>query len=419
MKSKCLVYAIVLAAISITMASGASAATRYKVLHSFSDRNGEGYAPEAVVVMDSAGNLYGTTVAGGNGGVGCGYPGCGIVFQLKPNPDGSWSELIVHNFTGYDGRNSYAPVTLDSRGNLYGTTKMGSTGGNGTVFKLSPAMNGSWTAFALESFSGGLEGGQSYAGVMLDSSGHLYGTTSVGGADNVGVVFGLGQSKPGSAVLHSFGSVGDGNQSYGPLISDAGGNLYGTTWSGGTYDAGSVFKMTRDPLSGTWSETVLYSFRGVPYGGGADGANPYAGVVFDAAGNLYGTTFYGGAASAGTAFKLSPNSDGTWSETLLHTFTGQNDGGSPYGGLTLDQSGNVYGTTASGGPGGYGTIFRMRQMPTGQWQETVVYGFNGGVDGAWPGAGVVLDGAGNLYGTAAAGGVNGLEHGGVVFEITP
>jgi uncharacterized repeat protein (TIGR03803 family) len=173
--------------------------------------------------------------------------------------------------------------------------------------------------------------------------------------------------------------------------------------------------MIHDRLRGRWTETVLHSFRGAD-----DGANPYAGVIVDAAGNLYGTTFAGGTSDLGTAFKLSSNADGSWTETILHTFTGHSDGSRPYGALTFDHNGNLYGTTNAGGPNGHGTVFKMRPMPNGQWIKTVLYGFSGRRDGGWPGAGVVLDGAGNIYGTAAVGGAGGdPDHSGVVFEITP
>ena len=253
-------------------------------------------------------------------------------------------------------------------------------------------------------FSGGLDGAQPYAGVTLDNAGHLYGTTSAGGADNYGVVFAMaGPGIPGPTILHAFAGGSDGQQSFGSLVADASGNLYGVTWAGGAYQAGTVFEMTRDPVGGIWSETVLYEFRGAP----ADGANPYAGVTFDSAGNLYGTTYAGGTSGFGTVFKLTPNQDGTWSETVLHSFAGGNDGGNPYGGITLDALGNLYGTTNAGGPGRHGTIFKMAQTQAGQWSETVLYGFTGGVDGGWPDAGIILDGAGNLYGTAVVGGLGG------------
>lgn len=399
-------------ACAVLLASGAASATQYKVLHNFGQGN-DGYAPEAALVFDGSGNLYGTTVAGGSG---CTHVGCGVVFKLVPNPDGSWSESISHYFNGSDGAGPYDAVTFDGSGNLYGTTKYAGAGGNGTVFELTPTANGGWNAVVLNAFRGELDGSQSYAGVTLDSSGHLYGTTSSGGSYAGGVAFSLGgRFRPGATVLHSFGSGNDGTQSFGSLISDRAGNLYGVTWAGGDYQSGAVFRLARDPISGSWTESVLYSFRGAPF----DGSNPHAGVMLDPAGNLYGTTFWGGSNDFGTVFKLAPNADGSWRESVLLSFSGSNDGGSPYGGLTRDRFGNLYGTTNAGGPGHHGTVFRLAPMPNGQWTERVLHAFTGGVDGGWPGAGVILDGAGNIYGTAVMGGTGGPEEGGVVFEITP
>jgi uncharacterized repeat protein (TIGR03803 family) len=301
-----------------------------------------------------------------------------------------------------------------------GTAGSGGRDDAGTVFELVAGANGDWRALTLQSFTGGLDGGFPHSGVLVDDVGRIYGTASGGGVVDSGVVFTLGGGpKLGSTVIHEFESKPDGNQPYGTLISDASGNLYGTTWSGGTYGAGTVFEMTRDPLSGDWSETILYSFKGEPYGGGDDGAEPYAGVTFDSAGNLYGTTAYGGPATSGVVFQLTPNSDGTWSETLLHVFTGQADGGAPYGGISLDQSGNLYGTTEVGGVGGFGTVFEMTKLSNGQWSETVLHAFTG-ADGGYPADGVILDSSGKVYGTASIGGATGNSgESGVVFEITP
>jgi uncharacterized repeat protein (TIGR03803 family) len=397
----------------VSLLGSAQAANSYKILHTFNNQHGDGYQPVGALIFDSSGNLYGTTAGGGTGCTG----GCGTVFELKPNQGGSWSESILHEFTLADGAYPYAPLTFDHHGNLLGTTGNGGTDDAGTVFELVAGANGAWRSLTLQSFTGGLDGGFPHSGVLVDDAGRIYGTTSGGGGTDGGVVFTLGGGpRLGSTVIHDFTSGSDGMLAFGTLVSDANGNLYGTTWAGGTYGAGTVFKMTRDPLSGDWSETIVYSFQGVPYGGGDDGAEPYAGVSFDAEGNLYGTTCYGGSATLGVVFQLTPNSDGTWSETLLHVFTGQDDGGVPYGGISLDQSGNLYGTTNVGGGGHWGTVFKLTKLPSGQWSETVLHAFNG-ADGGNPGDGVILDSSGNVYGTAAVSG--GGVFGGVVFEITP
>jgi uncharacterized repeat protein (TIGR03803 family) len=274
----------------------------------------------------------------------------------------------------------------------------------------------------LHTFTGGASGGFPAAALVRDAAGNLYGTTVSEGASGHGVVFELIRcdSEPSGyefKVLYSFTGGADGGNPYAGLIRDAGGNLYGTTTGGGSSNRGTVFKLTP-----TGTETVLYSFTG-----GADGGNPYAGLVRDAGGNLYGTTVAGGGKSStcfygcGVVFKLSP----TGTETVLHSFTRGADGGTPYAGLIQDAAGNLYGTTASGGatstcgpPYGCGVVFKLTPART----ETVLYSFTGGADGAIPFAGLLRDGAGNLYGTTSHGGVSTAACGGdcgVVFMVSP
>ncbi|MFZ0793099.1 MAG: choice-of-anchor tandem repeat GloVer-containing protein [Candidatus Korobacteraceae bacterium] len=393
-------------------ASSAVAATQYKVLYNFV-YGADGFGPEATLVFDSSGNLYGTTVAGGTG---CLRPGCGVVFELSPGLNGSWGESPIYSFNGSAGSSSYTPVVFDSHGNLYGSTESGGSDSEGTVFELTPGSGGAWTEIVLNSFTGGVGGDQPLSGITLDTSGHLYGTASAGGLNGGGIAFRMGGGglPVQASVLHSFGGGTDGGQPSGSLASDGSGNLYGTTWAGGAFKLGCVFELVRDPLSGDWTETVLLSFNG------SDGANPYGGVIIDAAGNLYGTTYAGGSDGVGTVFKLSASSGGNWSESVLHSFaTGNGDGGNPYSGVTFDPQGNLYGATNSGGSGGYGTVFRLTPVPAGPWIETILYGFTGRLDGGWPVGGVVLDSAGNIYGTTCMGGTGGFEYGGVAFEITP
>ena len=245
--------------------------------------------------------------------------------------------------------------------------------------------------------------------------GAVYGTTYRHNGNYRGLVFDLAQVSAlnwKQNVLYAFGSGSDGYGSSGELIFDASGNIYGTTYSGGFLGNGTVFKLSAT-ADGDWSETILYSFRGSP-----DGAHPYAGVIFDSAGNLYGTTEQGGSTGEGTAFQLIPNSDGSWTESVLHSFGSGNDGGFPDAGLTFDQAGNLYGTTPSGGGFGFeGTVFKLTPGSQGHWTETVLHAFSG-QDGIVPynDGRLLVDGAGNIYGTAASGGQYG---GGTAFEITP
>ena len=279
------------------------------------------------------------------------------------------------------------------------------------VFKLDPSGNET----VLYNFTGGADGGGPSAGVVRDTDGNLYGTTAYGGdlsacgGHACGVVFKLDPTGH-ETVLYSF-TGGDGQTPLADLVRDKNGNLYGTTRDGGAFGYGVVFKV--DP---TGNETVLYSFTG-----GADGAHPWAGVVRDENGNLYGTAGGGGAFGHGVVFEVDP----TGKETVLYSFTGGTDGGFPYGGLVRDKQGNLYGTTAYGGDqmdpcdGLCGVVFKLD--PTGK--ETVLYSFHGGADGADPMAGLFRDKNGNLYGTASSGGDFSGYCGifgscGVVFKIT-
>jgi uncharacterized repeat protein (TIGR03803 family) len=369
------------------------------------------------MVFDAAGNLYGTTTGGGSHRE-------GTVFKLAPNSHGSWTESVLHSFTGADGSSPYAAVVCDTIGNLYGTTYFGGADGAGTVFKLVPNSDGSWTESVLYSFTGGTDGGRPTAGVTFDAAGNLYGTTPQGGnlsACNLagcGVVFKLTPNQEGSwteSVLYTFTGGTDGSVPFGTLIFDALGSLYSTTSVGGAGN-GTVFKLHPNS-DGSWSESVLYSFTA-----GKDGAYP-SGLVFDTSGNLYGTTVIGGGSpncspnnGCGTAFKLHPNSDGSWSETVLHRFL-RHPAGTPGAGLILDGAGNLYGSTVFGGPANSGVVFKLTPSPDGSWKYTVLYVF-GGKPAANPGADLVLDKAGNLFGTTSNCG-SGFNCKGVVFEIAP
>jgi uncharacterized repeat protein (TIGR03803 family) len=342
------------------------------VLYSFTDGPDGGF-PQAGVIRDSAGNLYGTTHQGGGSGA-------GVVYKV----DTAGNETVLHSFSGPDGAFPYSEVFRDGAGNLYGTTYVGGASYNGVVYKVDTA--GKETV--LHSFTGGADGGSPYSGVIRDSAGNLYGTTS--GGSGGGVVFKM--DKAGNeTVLHSFGGA-DGAVPYAAVISDTAGNLYGTTNEGGGSGAGVVFE-----VSAGGQETVLFAFPG------GDGTNPQAGVIRDSSGNLYGTTYSGGR-GAGTVYKRDA---ATGHEMSLYSFT---DGGSPVAGVILDSAGNLYGTTLLGGPSGYGAVFKLDT--TGN--ETTLYSFTGGTDGRLPYAGVIRDTAGNLYGTTSAGGASGY---GVVFKV--
>ena len=417
----------------LMLAPGAGAASKYKTLYKFSGGK-DGESPDASLIFDQAGNLYGTTRSGGLGLSKCVYAlvrGCGKVFKLTPNPDGSWTESVLHNFCSRtncaDGANPNGLV-FDLAGNLYGTTIQGGTcvfkNGCGVVFKLTPKGDGTWTESVLHSFKY-TDGAAPTAGVVFDPAGNLYGTTSGGGAhEGAGTVFKLAHNPDGSwteSVLHNFCSRTNCSDGLGPeagLVFDLVGNLYGTTFFGGP---GKVFKLTPNP-DGSWTESVLHNFCSRT--NCADGDAPSAGLIFEQAGNLYGTTLLGGVLNQGTVFNLTPNPDGRWTESVLHSFCSRTncvDGERPVAGLIFDQAGNLYGTTFAGGAHeGAGTVFKLAHNPDGSWTENVLHNFcsrTNCADGDAPSAGLIFDQAGNLYGTTSGGDLSTTF--GSVFEITP
>jgi len=319
---------------------------------------------------------------------------------------GSGSESVLYSFAGgSDPKLPYAGLIFDKAGNLYGTTEFGGTDNQGTVFEITPNSGGNWTESVLYNFTGGADGGQPSAGLTFDTAGNLYGTTNFGGSANCnlgcGTVFKLtpGAGSWTQSVLYTFTGGSDGREPNARMLFDAAGNLYGTTLLGGNIGSvcssgcGTVFKMT--PGSGSWTESVPYAFTG-----GTDGASPHDGLAFDKAGNLYGTTYAGGTSGYGTIFKLAPGSSG-WTESVLYAFLGGSGGKHPFGDLILDTTGNVYGTAFQGGKG-YGLVFELLPTSKGGWKERVLHAF-GNAPAASPVAGLVMDAAGNLYGTTMLG----------------
>jgi uncharacterized repeat protein (TIGR03803 family) len=364
------------------------------VLYNFTGGS-DGLHPEASLISDGAGNFYGTTLLGGQGCPGNQY-GCGVVFEISPNGSGGWSQTVLHSFSGPpDAANPFlAPVIMDSAGNLYGTTEFGGTDNWGAVFELSPA-GGSWTVTILYSFTGGADGGHPATGLIMDPAGNLYGTTSEYLAP--GNVFELSPSG-GVWTLQVIYAT----PVFPGLTMDSARNIYGSTSS-------TVFELSPNG-SGGWNPTVLHIFTGAPN----DGSNPWGAMALDKAGNLYGTTYDGGAYNYGTVFKLSPV-DGQWTEKILHSFAGGSDGANPFGaGVVLDAAGSIFGTTSVGGSYNDGTVFELVAHGKRQYKEKILWAFNG-TDGQNPYCIPVLDSAGNLYGTAASGGSSGA---GVVFEVT-
>jgi uncharacterized repeat protein (TIGR03803 family) len=410
----------VLALVSLFIASQAAAQTE-SVLHSFNNSTNlkGGFQPEATLVMDSVGNLYGTTTLGGTNCAS--QDGCGTVFQLVPKSGGGWTEHVLHNFNnnGKDGMTPVAGVIFDSAGNLYGTTVGGGIYGQGAVFELSPKVGGGWIEGVLHNFNNnGKDGTAPYGSLVLDSAGNLYGTTSRGGVYDNGTAFRMSPKTGGGfteVVLHNFISNNkDGKVPSSQLIFDSAGNLYGTTNYGGVYNYGTVFELSPPASGNQWTESVIYSFPN-----SVDGF-AYYGLAIDSAGNLYGTTV-GLTNSTGTVFELSPATGGTWTPQVLHTFCSETDcadGSMPVGSLIFDASGKLYGVTRSGGQGKnpQGTVFELTPA-SGSWTLTTLHTFGQAkYDGSMPIGGAIMDSSGHLYGTTYQGGFSG---GGSVYEVTP
>ncbi len=377
------------------------------VLHNLAG-GADGQYPEAGLTMDRAGNLYGTTTDGGAGGY-------GVVFRLSRAGTG-WVSTPLYSFHGgqNDGCYPYAGVTFGPDGNLYGTTNGCGQHDQGTVYRLRPSPVAChsvicpWEETVIYSFTGGNDGRNPGDGnLVFDQAGNIYGTTTFGGFGGLGVVFELTPSNGGwtEDVLWYFIQE-KGYYPYSGVIFDSYGNLYGTTSSGGTLDTGVVYELS--PSGSGWTETVLASneFR--------NGGTLFGGVVMDGQGNLFGVA---GGPSPGGIFELTP-SNGSWTFNVLYTFS---NGGGPFAGPTLDAAGNVYGTSVKTGLYNEGEVFKLTPS-NGGWIYTSV-SFDGS-NGSDPIGSVILDAAGNIYGTAQSGGngpcnVEGITGCGVVWEITP
>ena len=371
--------------------------TAFQVLYSFHGAL-DGASPTGVI-RDAAGNLFGTTQAGGAFNK-------GTIFELSA----AGQETVLYSFAGGpDGAAPIGGLIRDGVGNFYGTTGTGGTANFGTVFRF----DASGKETVLHSFVGGADGIVPYAGLVADSAGNFYGTTGLGGSHNSGTVFKV-DATGNETVFHTFAGSPDGFDPRAALIVDPTGNLYGTTGAGGSAGLATVFKM-----STSGQEIILHSF--LADGGGND---PVGSLIRDAAGNLYGTTFYGGTRPGyGVVFKLAPGGR----ETVLYSFKGSTDGAYPAAAVVMDTGGNFFGTTAYGGGEGpciisgvfgCGVVFKLDNMG----QETVLYNFGNARGGAYPESNLVLDSVGNLYGAAPEGGIDGCRPSrgcGTIFKITP
>jgi uncharacterized repeat protein (TIGR03803 family) len=410
-------------------ASKAVQAQTYQVIHDFTG-GVDGAEPTYGITIDSSGALYGTTFEGDSG--------TGTAYKLAYKSTG-WTLTPLYVFTiTSNGVIPYDTLVIGRDGKLYGTTGFGGINGPcvayghtgcGTVFSLQIPVTlchtsyCPWTETPLYKFSGHSDGSTPYgATLVFDAAGNLYGTTFGGGGGSCtagcGVVFKLTPSAGGwtESVLHTFTGGTDGASPWAGVTLDQAGNLYGTTSAGGVYGYGTVYELS--PSGSGWTETTLHSFQR-----STEGANPYSGLIFDHAGNLYGATQYGGSGGGGTVFELTP-AGGGWTFATLYSFNGSGGGlaKGPVGNLVMDSAGNIYGSTAGDGAYRFGAVFKLTHG-TGGWTYTSLHDFTNGLDGGSPRSNVVFDAAGNIYGTASAGGTgnptNCVGNCGVIWQITP
>jgi uncharacterized repeat protein (TIGR03803 family) len=387
-------------ALLAVLTPAAQAQYTFKVLHNFSGGQ-DGATPYAGVTMDGAGNLYGTAWVGGIG--------AGTVYQLKLK-NSSFVFNPLFSFDGSDGANPRARVIFGPNSTLYGTTANGGAGSVGTVFNLRPPASAPksavfpWNESVLYSFVGyPTDGANPGYGDLTFDQGNIYGTTLNGGDNNIGVVYELTPKGSGytESLIYQF-SGNDGANPDNGVILDSAGNLYGTTYAGGLANYGTVFELMYPGPT----QCTLWNFRD-----GSDGGHPTAGLIFDGSGNLYGATTTGGTGGGGTVFELTSSGNCAWTLKTLYSFTGAANCG-PYGTLSMDGAGNLYGTTKCDGMNNAGNVWEL-QYPN--WIYTSLYDFTGGNDGGNPFSTVEIDPAsGNLYGTASTGGTQGV---GVVWEL--
>jgi uncharacterized repeat protein (TIGR03803 family) len=414
------VKALVLFVVTLAFAASAWAAGTETVIYNFNSYTGDGLYPYSGLVADKAGNLYGTTYQGGANNV-------GSVFELKLS-GGVWTETLLYSFAGDatgDGEYPvYSPLVFDAAGNLYGTTQYGgSTSCNcGTVFELTKS-GSTWKETVLHAFLGSAQkdGYGPQAGLSLDTAGNLYGTTYQGGTFNVGTVFQLQPSKTTwkYKVIHNFNTQNGGaGYPLGGITPGANGYFYGTTYYGGfAYNAGTIYRLFE--ARNSWvGENVFYFLEG------GDGIYPDSSLAMDAKGNMYGTTYYGGAAETcsggcGTVYKLTAGANNSYTQSVIYSFkAGVKDGQYPFdgAGVTLDAKGDLYGTTYQGGSTeNAGTVYELK--PSGNsYKESLLWSFDTvSGDGYYPRGGVILV-KGNVFGTTYAGGSHGA---GTVYEIKP
>jgi uncharacterized repeat protein (TIGR03803 family) len=363
----------------------------------------DGAYPLSGLTSDAAGNLYGTTTGGGGSN-------CGVVFELSPRSGGQWAETVLYSFQGCH-LTTLVPrgtMAIDKGGNLYGV-RVGYVS-SGLIFELMKGANGTWSYSVVHNF--GRNEGSPNSDLTWDRAGNLYGTASEDSTTYDGEAFELSPQPNGNwkeTVLYSFPAPNGVGSPVAGVTFDNEGNLYGGAFYGSNGAFGAVYELSPQG-NGQWTLTVLYNFT--------FGDIPNSKLTFDSSGNLYGTT---GQVGYSEAFQLSPTGGGRWKEKTIHTFTSGSDGSYPQGTLVFDGVGNLYGTTIYGGLGCNGSlcgvVYRLTPQSDGSWKETIMHHFESAEDGSQPQAGLLLDNVGHLYGTTEYGG--GRYGYGTVFQITP
>jgi uncharacterized repeat protein (TIGR03803 family) len=376
------------AATALICASGAAPAFAAKIketaAYSFAGGNDGGF-PQGGLVADAKGKMYGVTTSDGSGHN-------GVIFEVGKK-SGAWVETPLYTFTGgSDGGVPQAGLTIDSSGNLYGTTYQGGSG-SGVVFELSPGKKKTWNYSVLWTFTGGNDGGEPSGRLTLDAKGNLYGTTTEGGTGVVGTVFELSPNGKSWAetVLYNFTGNNDGGEPMGNVLLGSDGNIYGTTAGYGQDNYGVVYKLT--PSNGGWTQSVLHAFQG-----STDGEVPRDGLIQDASGTLYGTTA-GFDDSYGNVFSLSTSGS---NYTVIYNIPSCQScytGNGPWQTVTMDSSGALYGTTLADGENNLGEVFKLTPGQNNQWTATVLYAFQGSAASNYPYSTVLIN-KGKLYGTS-------------------
>ncbi len=408
-------------ALVLLLTLGVAQAQTFKVIHDFSG-GADGANPYTGLTPYAPGSFYGTAYFGGTANQ-------GVVFSLN-RVGSNWSLTPLYSFQGgSDGAQPFAAITIGPDGALYGTTENGGNFGCngygcGTLYSLHPSpticktANCPWKETQLVQFQGGVDGADPFGALIFDQAGNIYGTTQVGGTSQECLPVGVGcgtvymLTRNGNSWiktrLWSFGQAVQGKEPFNGLVMDKSGNLYGTTFIGGQPEEGTVFQLTQGQFG--WMENDIYVFQG-----GNDGGLPYVGLIFDQAGNLYGAASDAGSGAGGTVFELTP-SGSNWNYSVLYGLT--NPGGvecGPFGTLVMDAAGNLYGTTRCDGAYHGGSVFKLTRSGN-TWTYSSLHDFTGLADGGNPYSSLVFDANGNIYGTASRGGAYSR---GVIFEITP